>query len=79
MHFLISPYFDKTQTRHLGLLTIARWTELVLCRNALWDSIEDAMTIYISYYKVAREAGSKFVPQNIAIAQFDPTPTQSQE
>ena len=30
------------------------------------------MTIHISYYKVAAEVGSKFVPQNIPIAQFDP-------
>ena len=79
MHFHIPSYFDKTQTRHVGLLAIARWTGLVLCRNALWDSFEDARTIYVSYYKVAQEAGSKFVPQNIPIAQFDPKPTQSQE
>ena len=78
MYFFIPSYFDKTQTRNLGLLAIARWTELVLCRSALWDSFEDAMTIHISYYKVAQEAGSKFVPQNIPIAQFNPTPTQSQ-
>ena len=63
MHFHIPSYFDKTQTRHVGLLAIARWTGLVLCRNALWDSFEDARTIYVSYYKVAQEAGSKFVPQ----------------
>ena len=49
----------------------------VLCRSALWDCFEVAISYFIGYYGVALETGTKFVPQNSPTMQFDTTPPQS--
>ena len=49
----------------------------VLCRSALWDCFEVAISYFIGYYGVALETGSKIVLQNSPTMQFDTTPAQS--
>ena len=47
-------------------------------RMSFWDCFENAISSFISYKEVARETGSKFVPQNSPIVQFGSALNQSQ-
>ena len=41
------------------------------CPIVVWDGFGEAIAFLIGYYKVAREIGSEFVPQNSPRMQFN--------
>ena len=60
-------------------LNLARETGSALCQIAPWDCFGDVIASLFGYYEVAPKTGSKGVPQNSPIIQFESTSAQLHE